>query len=315
MSVEPVTVGRVANPGHVMPLWHNPEELISPDLDQGTRFRLVFVHAGSALLDLKGRQRVLLAPALLCLNETERPTLRRSRGLRSQAIYFHPSVTNGYFDSGAVRSTAPSEWTYSVYHDDYLMSAFLDRGPTADQVISLGPATVQQVTRLFEAIGSGLELQPDRYWPCRTRSYLLELLSLVARMWRPEPQHSIQCTEPALGGLRPAPGSEEIEELLLYLHTHYSEKIALDQICREFHSNRTTLSERFRSATGLSIMNYLAQLRIRVAELMLRDTMLPVSEVAIRTGFGDLTHFGRAFRSHAGATPSDYRKRNCWMVR
>jgi transcriptional regulator GlxA family with amidase domain len=47
---------------------------------------------------------------------------------------------------------------------------------------------------------------------------------------------------------------------------------------------------------------------------MLRDTTLPISEVAERTGFGDATNFGRAFRKSVGQLPSEYRKCYCWLL-
>jgi AraC family L-rhamnose operon regulatory protein RhaS len=61
-------------------------------------------------------------------------------------------------------------------------------------------------------------------------------------------------------------------------------------------------------------MKYLGHVRLQVASLMLRDTELPIGEIALRTGFGDATHFGRSFRRSIGCLPSEYRQRNCWML-
>ena len=86
-------------------------------------------------------------------------------------------------------------------------------------------------------------------------------------------------------------------------------------MAQRFHTNRTTLTERFGLVTGQPVLSYLIRLRVRLASLMLRDTMLPVSEVMTRVGFTDSTHFGRTFRKHLGCTPSEYRTRFCWMMR
>jgi AraC family L-rhamnose operon regulatory protein RhaS len=105
------------------------------------------------------------------------------------------------------------------------------------------------------------------------------------------------------------------ERIILYLHAHYHEKITIPALTRAFHTNRTTLTERFRRATKMPIMAYLAHLRMRQASLLLRDTVLPVSEVMLRVGYQDSTHFWRTFRKHIGLSPSEYRDRYCWLGR
>jgi AraC-like DNA-binding protein len=67
--------------------------------------------------------------------------------------------------------------------------------------------------------------------------------------------------------------------------------------------------EKFRSSTGTSIIEYLVKLRIKIASTMLRDTMLPVSEILDRVGFNDSVHFIRMFKKHIGCTPSEYREK------
>ncbi len=321
--MELATVGRVFNPGFAVPLWVNGDEAIEPDLHEGSRFRIIFAQAGSGLIDLGERQLVLIAPALLCLNEVERPKLARNQGLKARAVYFHPSITNGSFDFETLRSgVRPDGWKESDWQDRHLLEVFIERpgtcgthGDVSSQLMGLGPDSVHQVTRLLRSMAQVLDEQADDYWPCRSRSYLLELLFLVDRLRR-EPRCRMASLPAELVGPPPAGpvSSDDVEGLILYLHTHYPEKITLDQLAREFHSNRTTLSERFRTATGQPVMTYLAQLRIRVAAMMLHDTLLPVSEIAARTGFLDLTHFGRAFRKSTGETPTDFRDRTCWMV-
>ena len=41
---------------------------------------------------------------------------------------------------------------------------------------------------------------------------------------------------------------------------------------------------------------------------MLRNTGLPVTEIALATGFSDSNYFTRQFRNITGLTPSSYRK-------
>lgn len=42
---------------------------------------------------------------------------------------------------------------------------------------------------------------------------------------------------------------------------------------------------------------------------MLRDTLLPISEIMYRVGFNEANHFSRIFKKHMNVSPSDYRKK------
>ena len=103
----------------------------------------------------------------------------------------------------------------------------------------------------------------------------------------------------------------DLDPVILYIHANYHRKINISDLTREFHINRTSLLERFTKTTGMSFLNYLNTLRVRIA-LILRNTELPIAEVMDKVGFTDRTHFGRIFRRYAGCSPSDYRQSAKW---
>src|SRR3954464_1271218 len=65
----------------------------------------------------------------------------------------------------------------------------------------------------------------------------------------------------------------------------------------------------FKRAFGLPPHRYLLTRRIERAKAMLRDTSLPVTEIAFATGWDSLGTFGRVFRDITGESPSDLRVR------
>ena len=78
-------------------------------------------------------------------------------------------------------------------------------------------------------------------------------------------------------------------------------------MARIFHTNRTTLLNEFKKNTGVSLSQYLAQKRFRIATALLRDTDLTISEICERTGFSDVSYFSKAFKKEISYTPSEYR--------
>lgn len=65
----------------------------------------------------------------------------------------------------------------------------------------------------------------------------------------------------------------------------------------------------FKDAFGVPPHRYLLTRRIERAATLLRDTNLPITEIAFHTGWGSLGTFGRTFRDVTGETPGKIRQR------
>lgn len=65
----------------------------------------------------------------------------------------------------------------------------------------------------------------------------------------------------------------------------------------------------FRMVTGQSPTQYVMNARLRAAADDLLATRAPVSEIALRTGFNDISHFNASFRSVFGRSPTHWRLR------
>jgi len=70
------------------------------------------------------------------------------------------------------------------------------------------------------------------------------------------------------------------------------------------------LRQLFQRETGQSPMEYLRELRMRHAELLLESTFLSVKEIAFAIGAKHVSSFVHAFKTQRGLTPSQFRARN-----
>jgi AraC-like DNA-binding protein len=68
------------------------------------------------------------------------------------------------------------------------------------------------------------------------------------------------------------------------------------------------LSEKFKEATGINYVKYVAQARFEKATTLLRQADLRVSEIAFACGFQSLSQFNRVFKKLAGKSPTEYRR-------
>ena len=64
----------------------------------------------------------------------------------------------------------------------------------------------------------------------------------------------------------------------------------------------------FKRAFGLPPHRYLLTRRIEKATALLRDTDMPITDIAFETGWSSLGTFGRTFRDITGKAPADFRQ-------
>jgi AraC-like DNA-binding protein len=72
----------------------------------------------------------------------------------------------------------------------------------------------------------------------------------------------------------------------------------------------TTFTEKVKSYSGFSPLNYLITIRISEAIKLLKGNDLSVTDIALDTGFYSSQHFATTFKKLTGYTPSDFRKKN-----
>ena len=86
-----------------------------------------------------------------------------------------------------------------------------------------------------------------------------------------------------------------------------SEPLSLGEMAGRAGLGRFHFLRAFRGATGTTPHQYLVAARLRRAARLLLTTSLPVTEVALEAGFGDLSNFIRTFRRAAGRSPRAFR--------
>ncbi len=96
-------------------------------------------------------------------------------------------------------------------------------------------------------------------------------------------------------------------EAAAFMENHYMEDITIEQVLEISHYSQRHFIRLFSAAYNTTPQKYLMNIRIRRACALLRETALPITEVALRCGFSDSNYFSRAFRKVNGITPSQYR--------
>ena len=107
------------------------------------------------------------------------------------------------------------------------------------------------------------------------------------------------------GGLSPALKNRICE----FIETHLSEKVSLDALSSMAGLSPHHFARAFQQSLGMPPHRYLLRRRLEHVEKMLRDTQLPLAQIAQVAGFSDQSHLARHFRRVTGMPPSVARGR------
>lgn len=157
---------------------------------------------------------------------------------------------------------------------------------------------------------AGKLILPD---PDRTESTLRYLAGAVEAESEARIDHYLQ---DLIYLMNPAhPKSEErdpeVKICTEYIAEHFAQAISLEELGRQAALSKQSLIRKFRCSTGMTPMQYLAATRINESKLLLRDTSLSVSQVAMQSGFENVYYFSNVFRKATGMSPTQYRKNVC----
>jgi AraC family transcriptional regulator, activator of mtrCDE len=99
-----------------------------------------------------------------------------------------------------------------------------------------------------------------------------------------------------------------LSRALSIIHQDYSSQLTLGGLARTAGMSRTGFSQHFRALIGVPPIVYLTQWRMLSAGDMLERPDLPVSDIAVRSGYDSEITFSRAFKRTFKVSPSQYRQ-------
>lgn len=92
-----------------------------------------------------------------------------------------------------------------------------------------------------------------------------------------------------------------------YIEQHYSENITVAKLAELGYVSASCFNRKFKKETGITPIEYLIEIRINRAKILLRRKGLTITEIAMQCGFGSSAYFSSCFQSRLGITPTEYR--------
>ena len=276
---------------HLIPIFFNAKETFNqyPNPD---RLTMTLITDGTWILSLNKVKHHFKAPIILCLNPNDTFCLENSSNAAAKTFIFDVTFLNSSLTKQALMDNHFEK--IEDMHDRNLVQAFFLRNEHYTGLLPLNAPSAMQINTWLSIIGSECFSQSDSKWTCRIRRYLLQILYLL------EDEFLLYYG----GNSR----KQAIDYALEYIHSNYNLGLTLDGISKYVGLNRTSLNKHCKQTTGMTIIQYLNNYRIKMSEDALRHTNLNLNEIAICCGYNYESYFIKIFTDKHGISPTEYRK-------
>ena len=184
----------------------------------------------------------------------------------------------------------------SLHMDNLINELFTEN----NRVIPFLPVDRQYIESCFDRMAYEIEHKSIGF-EISLQLILMELLVYARRYMEDYPTPT-----PA----NPSPMHKKVSEIAQYVNDNYSAPLSLSSVSQKFFISQYYLSRTFKETTGFTFIEYLNSIRVRQAQLLLLETNDPITIIAEKVGFGNISHFGRVFKAITKVSPMAFRKQH-----
>lgn len=265
----PYTLHRI-NLDEITIPWHWHQEL-----------EFIYVLEGKVKLKTSSRSYLFLEKEAFFMNTNTLCALENIDHCRLESHLFDPTFLGGHFKS--------------IFETKYLNPVLQNK--KIDVVVIRGETENQK--RMLKKLQQLGILQNKVDVEFQTRSFLSEIwLLLLEEIKNMDEQADMTNTQ----------NQERLMTMLSFIHENYAKKLSLAEIAQSASVSKRECLRCFQNGIHESPFDYLIAYRIECAKKMLKSTDVPITEIALETGFSNGAYFSKIFRRECGETPRKYRE-------
>lgn len=163
--------------------------------------------------------------------------------------------------------------------------------------VALSPDGSKQVGVLLEELLEEMHQRPAGF-ACAARLKLQELFLTILR--------DQKLIAHFRDDFRPTPTPERLVDVYRFIESNYMNPIDVQQMADLACLSRSHFHAAFKADTGKTLVQYLTSVRLRAARRLLRESSIPIIQIAHLCGFGNLSHFYHVFARQVGCSPARY---------
>jgi len=98
-----------------------------------------------------------------------------------------------------------------------------------------------------------------------------------------------------------------VYNIIKYIDGNLSSKLTVGKIAEEFSYSTGYISQLFKAKTGVPLKEYIVAMKMRYAEVLIREGKSSLEEIAEITGYESIQSFSKTFKKYTGHTPGNLR--------
>lgn len=108
--------------------------------------------------------------------------------------------------------------------------------------------------------------------------------------------------------------AQHIQQLQTYIRNHLDEPLNRESLASMVGFSVPHLHRIFTTCTGVTMSDYIRELRLKRAGYKLRAGAIDITEVALAAGYQTHAAFGKAFKRQYGLSPGEFRDLTCYQA-
>lgn len=243
---------------------------------------LLYFIEGSATAFCGSTTYEVLAGDLVLVNSSELHSLQNNENI----LTYYCIIYNLPLLLGATSDTCDAKYLSPISHSNIVFENLIRNSAECNDCI-------EKLIFENENESFGYELE--------VKSLMLHLLSLllrnhIARTLTPrEYNHKIQTVH-------------RFEKLFQHIETNFASPLTTKDCAVQFNLSLSHFCHLFKETTGQGFIDYINKIRINKAQILIKDTDMSITEIALAVGFNDLGYFTRLFKKITKNTPTGLRK-------
>jgi len=101
---------------------------------------------------------------------------------------------------------------------------------------------------------------------------------------------------------------DTLNKAIQYMEANYNNSISVESIAEHVHLSASYIGRMFKERMGVTLNEYLIDLRINRAKQLLAETDLTIDEICQQVGYSTISYFTKLFKGRTGMTPGTYRR-------
>ena len=115
---------------------------------------------------------------------------------------------------------------------------------------------------------------------------------------------------PVVGNELKVEENSNLELIVNYIAKHYTNpELTKEDLQSELGITSRQIGTELKEGLNSSVKNYLNQIRLAEVKRLLRESDLPISDIAYKCGYNNISHFNRVFKTDSGISPKQYREK------